>query len=64
VKRELAISLLRSAGYHNDGGEFVRLYVENRVSYTKAKEAFSQGRAARARGVKCGCRDCQQAVSS
>lgn len=61
MKRADAIAYLRLAGYHDDRGEFTRLYIENRISYASAKQAFADGRAMRENGVKCGCRACAEA---
>ena len=60
MKREQAIDLLRFAGYHGDRTSFTRLYIENRVSYAAAKQAYSQGEAAKSRGLGCGCNDCKK----
>lgn len=60
MKRADAIAYLRVAGYHEDSGEFVRLYVENRISHASAKQAFNEGRAMRVNGVKCTCRECAE----
>lgn len=57
-KREQALGWIRVAGYHEDSAAFTRLYIENRVSLAAAKEAFRNGRAQRAAGVPCSCRDC------
>ena len=59
-KREVAIALLRVAGYHQDSGEFVRLYVENRISYAAAKVAYRDGARQRAAGIGCGCYECKE----
>lgn len=61
MKRADAIAYIRIAGYHGDRGSFTRLYVENRVSYAAAKDAYRAGEAAKARGVPCSCRDCNLA---
>lgn len=60
MKREHVLSQLLAAGYHEDRAAFTRLYVENRVSYAAAKKAYEQGRAAKARGVRCTCNDCRK----
>jgi len=59
MKREILIELLRIAGYHRDTKTFVRLYVENRISRTKATEEFNRGHELRLRGVRCTCRECR-----
>lgn len=58
MKRAHAIDYLRIAGYHADRAAFTRLYVENRVSYSAATEAYRAGQKARDAGVRCTCRDC------
>jgi len=58
MKRADAIQHLRYAGYHGDRAAFTRLCVEARISYQAAKKAYGEGQAARSRGVKCTCRDC------
>jgi hypothetical protein len=62
-RREVALTLLRVAGYHQDSGEFTRLYIENRVSYAVAKEHYAIGARQRASGVPCGCHECQNKPS-
>jgi len=59
MKREVAIDLLRVAGYHNDQRAFVRLYVENRISRKVATEEFNRGYALRRSGVRCTCFECR-----
>lgn len=60
MSRQQAITNLRVAGFHNDKGQFVRLYVENRVSIHVANAAFREGRQMRENGQRCGCYDCQK----
>jgi hypothetical protein len=60
MKRSLVISYMRIAGYHADGAAFARLYVEQRVSYEAAKQAFREGKAMRAAGVPCTCSACKE----
>lgn len=59
--REITLTKLRVAGYHDDQATFTRAYVEGRVSYQVAKEAFRVGRAQRAAGVRCDCHECREA---
>lgn len=59
MKREHLIGLLRVAGYHEDTATYTRLLIENRISKAAAREAFVQGRNARANGVGCSCGDCR-----
>lgn len=58
MSRKHVLTWLKVAGYHNDQASFVRLYVENRVSVSVARQAFSDGARAKQAGVKCSCRDC------
>lgn len=60
MKRSLLISYMRIAGYHADGAAFARLYVENRVSYEVAKQAFHEGKRMRASGLPCTCSACKE----
>lgn len=50
-KRELAIARLRIAGYDDDRKTWTRTYVENRIGYAVAQEAWQQGVALRQAGV-------------
>ena len=50
-KRELAIARLRIAGYDDDRKTWMRTYVENRIGYAVAQEAWQQGVALRQAGV-------------
>jgi len=58
MKRADLIVYLRVAGYHDDERSFMRLYCENRISHPAAREAYRQGQAQKAGGVKCGCHEC------
>lgn len=60
MKRKDALAWIRIAGYHNDVGSFVRLYVENRVSRAAADEAWAVGKRQKANGVLCSCQACKQ----
>lgn len=50
-QRELTISHLRIAGYDNDNATWMRLYVENRISYAVAKQAWADGVRMRNAGI-------------
>ncbi len=63
-KREVAITKLRVAGYHNDRATWTRVYVENRVGYATAKAAFAEGERARLRGIRCECHECKLAQAA
>lgn len=60
-KRALALERLKYAGYHGDTAALVRLYVQNRISYPVAQEAYRRGQNAKIFGVKCTCSACTQA---
>lgn len=63
MTRKQALEICRYAGYHNDEKLFTRTYIENRISYQKAREAFAQGGKAKDNGIKCTCRLCQNQPS-
>lgn len=44
MTRKQAIVAIRAAGAENDQKTFLRVYTENRISFTAAREAFDQGR--------------------
>lgn len=44
MKREALEMAFRSAGADNDKRRFLRLYAENRISFDRAKELFSNGK--------------------
>ncbi len=58
MKYSQVYDLIRVAGYHDDYGTGLRLYVENRISYKKFQEAYQAGTHARISGVKCACHRC------
>lgn len=60
MTRETAMTLMRIAGYHNDGRERVRLLVESRVSRRELDRAWREGGQAKQKGVACRCFDCQK----
>lgn len=53
-----AIESMRYAAYHDDRKAWTRLYIENRVSFLRANEAWKSGVAAKERGIPCRCPDC------
>lgn len=59
MKRDDALAYIRIAGYHDDARQFTRLYVENRISITAAREAYRTGQNQRAAGVPCTCNQCK-----
>jgi hypothetical protein len=61
-RREVALTKLRVAGYHADSASFVRLYVEERVSYGVAKEQFRIGAQMHTAGTPCDCFECKRAA--
>ena len=60
MKRKDAIAAIRYAAYHNDVATAQRLYVEHRISYATYQEAWRAGKAAKSRGVRCGCAECKR----
>lgn len=60
VKRADAVHHLRYAGYHNDSASWTRLYIENRIGYAKAKEAWREGQQMKTNGVPCTCSECRK----
>jgi hypothetical protein len=63
-KREIALSLCRIAGYHNDSKAFARVFIENRLSMKVAQNAFAEGANQRKSGMKCSCRECREAAGA
>ena len=59
IKRADAIMAIRYAGYHNDVGKALRLYIDNRVSYQAYTKAYVEGIRLREKGTPCGCSDCK-----
>ncbi len=59
MRRVDALVALAACGYHGDNGLWLRLYVENRVSYKNAQAAWAQGVRAREAGMTCGCWECR-----
>jgi hypothetical protein len=57
-KRAAALARLKYAGYHNDYSTFVRVYVENRISYPNAISQYRAGIQARTAGIRCNCQEC------
>lgn len=64
MKRKDALGWIRMAGYHGDSHAFVRLYVENRVSYAAANAEWRRGEQMKKAGVKCDCWKCAQGVAA
>ena len=60
MNRATALTLLAVAGYHEDKTAFVRLYVENRISFANAQKAYASGKRARTNGVPCTCGECKK----
>ena len=59
-KRETALAYIRIAGYHEDQKSFVRLYVENRISYQVAIASYRLGYQQKQNGMKCVCFECKK----
>lgn len=60
MKRSDVINYLNYAGYHQNSEEFIRLYAENKISYSAASEAYKQGYRKKLNGVGCTCSKCKQ----
>lgn len=58
TKRELAITNMRIAGYHDDQRERARLLIESRVNRQTINKAWDEGVRAKQNGVKCSCFFC------
>jgi hypothetical protein len=58
-ERQQILERMAVAGYHNDHQAFLRLYRENRLSYTAAQSAWYEGIGARQKGMKCSCAACK-----
>jgi hypothetical protein len=43
MTRKQALTCIKAAGAQNDQAAFVRLYVENRISYAVAMAAYREG---------------------
>jgi hypothetical protein len=56
--RKQILESIKVAGYHHDDQAFLRLYTENRLSYTAAQAARMAGIRARQQGMKCSCYAC------
>ena len=60
-RRARALATIRAAAYHDDEREALRARVEARIGHAAYVEAVAAGRRLRARGVPCGCFECQRA---
>lgn len=61
-KREKALAICRGAGYHGDQKAFTRAYIENKLSYSVAMEAYNAGIKAKENGMPCSCAKCKGAI--
>jgi hypothetical protein len=59
-QRTVVLTLLRTAGYHDDKARFTQAYIESRVSREVAYQAWASGQAMRVSGVKCDCYECKK----
>jgi hypothetical protein len=57
--RKNLLERIKVAGYHGHYREGTRLYCENRISRKVYEEAWQLGRALKANGAKCTCRECE-----
>ena len=60
--RKQALAHIKIAGYHQDSKTFIRLYTENRISFTAANKAYQEGYRLKQAGMKCGCSNCKEAA--
>jgi hypothetical protein len=60
MKRKDVLASIRVAGYHADQRSFLRLYVENRVSFQAASEAYHEGARLKKAGMRCTCLECKE----
>lgn len=60
MKRAIALSMMRTAGYHDDSRSFTRLLITARVSHAVAQQQWAIGRKLRDAGVRCDCLDCRE----
>ncbi|AIG04669.1 hypothetical protein HZ99_21700 [Pseudomonas fluorescens] len=58
MTRKDAIALIKLAGYHGDTKTALRIYTENRVSYTAYSEAYARGAQLKQEGMACTCFEC------
>jgi hypothetical protein len=63
-ERTQILERIKVAGYHNDNQAFLRLYRDNRLSYTAAQSARYAGIRARQQGMKCTCYACNNHPTS
>ena len=61
MKRDMAITHMRIAGYHDDNKQFTRLLIENRVNREVADKAWHTGQKQKAGGMPCHCHLCKAA---
>jgi hypothetical protein len=60
MKRKEALAHIKFAGYHEDLKAAMRIYTENRISYAAYSDAYAAGKQFKAKGMPCGCSDCQR----
>lgn len=56
-KRDNALARIKFCGYHQST-DWLKYYIENRISYQAAQEAYRAGYQAKVAGVKCNCQEC------
>lgn len=59
-QRARALTIIRAAAYHDDEREALRARIEARIGHAAYVEAMEAGRRLRARGVPCGCFECER----
>lgn len=58
MRRKDALRAIRFAGYHGERAPLVRLFVEARIAWDRARAEWEAGARARAEGLPCGCPAC------
>lgn len=61
TKRDVALTIAKSAGFHNDTRTFTRAIIERRVNREAMNAAWAAGVAARNSGGRCQCYECSKA---
>lgn len=63
-KRDLALSHMRVAGYHDNRVAFTRLYLESKISLQVANDAWNTGKKQKKSGMPCSCVSCQNGANN
>lgn len=60
MKRKDALAAIKFAAYHEDQRSGLRIYTENRLSFSAYKEAWDAGLQQKKNGMKCSCFHCEK----